>query len=125
MELTAVTRQKLNPDPEFDSIAAISWIINNDVPERNGYKPRTVQGKLHREEWFKSAATIVSVSFLYLGLYVTGDEQHEQWSRSFSRARGDLNLKFFQTEVELIAAFVQTIEKTDPGMVFEITGCLL
>ena len=35
LELHCVTRQKLTPDPEFDSIGAFFFVVTNDVSEEN------------------------------------------------------------------------------------------
>ena len=44
MELHVNTRQKLNPDPEFDSIAAIFFLVTNDVPNES-HMPKQEEGK--------------------------------------------------------------------------------
>ena len=46
LELHCTTRQKLTPDPEYDSIAAIFYVVTNDVPEDNpAEKAAKIEGK--------------------------------------------------------------------------------
>ena len=92
MELVTVTRQKLSPDPEFDSVAALSWVLTNDVPE-GGRTPPNVEG-----------------------LFITGGERIERWSRSFGKRQGiKAKVIYFKTEAELIQCFARTVVKADPG----------
>ena len=49
LELHCVTRQKLTPDPEYDAIGAIFYVVTNDVPEDNPQgKAKKMEGRYDR-----------------------------------------------------------------------------
>ena len=91
MELAAVTRQKLSPDPEFDSIAAISWLMTSDVPARSA-TPRRARG-----------------------VYLTGGADVAGWCKAVERRTELKAVRYFETEQELIDGFVDMVQRRNPG----------
>lgn len=94
LELSAVTRQRLSPDPEFDALAAVSWVLTHDGPDdAPGERPT-------REE----------------AVFVTGDDSVRRWAGGGrTGVAANRNVTYFQSEMELVTAFVNVVKRLDPG----------
>ena len=88
MELHISTRQKLTPDPDYDSVMAIFFVVWNDTPE-GSTRPRE-----------------------YEGIFVFDPSFDPQSPKDFLVSSGVKreNVTYFSSEVDMINAFVQEVQ---------------
>ncbi len=107
MELHCVTRQRLRPDPEFDEVAAVFFVVWNDVAE-DDERPQKYEGLCNIVFTLAKYSNLVD-----LGIFVVdGIGLEEDGSNPLLLRSGVVreNVKFFATEIDMIRAFVDTVQ---------------
>ena len=88
MELHISTRQKLTPDPDYDPVMAIFFLVWNDAPEGSA-RPREYEGVFAFDPNF--------------------DPEHPKDILLASGVKRE-NVTYFSSEVDMIHAFVKEVQ---------------
>ena len=104
MECYIKTRQKLQPDPDFDSVEAIFYAIENDVPESTQNKSNKGKGSRRSITGIIVVDPLLSLSSLNRNmLYKMGISYFD-------------DVSLVESEECLFSTFIETVQRYDPDI---------